>query len=214
MGVANQQLIRHDPLTSPIGLPDHLSFDLSGWRYRRINPVVLRPTEPFLRGKPLSCAFLCLVRQLRVEPDRRVRGTRKPRSGFFNSFSKDHYATAESPHPPPGIRSSLKLRRTPRFRRYPSRFDSSPPSNDGRLPSPPDPILPSVPPKVPRPIRVVPSALRLGLLCLQRVVPCPTRPTCPTRPILKDEQVPAKHTPLTLPIVLGIFSLHVTYDFR
>ena len=38
--VANQQLIRHDPLTSPIGLPDHLSFDLSGWRYRRVNPVV------------------------------------------------------------------------------------------------------------------------------------------------------------------------------
>ena len=76
-GVANQQLIRHGPLTSPIGLPDHLSFDLSGWRYRRVNPVVLRPTEPFLLGKPLSCAFLCLVRQLRVEPDRRVRGKSK-----------------------------------------------------------------------------------------------------------------------------------------
>ena len=93
MGVANQQLIRHDPLTSPIGLPDHLSFDLSGWRYRRINPVVLRPTEPFLRGKPLSCAFLCLVRQLRVEPDRRVRGTRKR----IQSLASWHRPTPKAP---------------------------------------------------------------------------------------------------------------------
>ena len=30
-----------------------------------------------MRGKPLSCAFLCLLRQLRVEPDRRVRGKSK-----------------------------------------------------------------------------------------------------------------------------------------
>ena len=93
MGVANQQLIRHDPLTSPIGLPDHLSFDLSGWRYRRINPVVLRPTEPFLRGKPLSCAFLCLVRQLRVDPDRRVRGTRKR----IQSLASWHRPTPKAP---------------------------------------------------------------------------------------------------------------------
>jgi len=57
--------------------PIPLSFDLSGGRYGWVNPVVLRPTEPFLRGKPLSCAFLCLLRQLRVEPDRRVRGKSK-----------------------------------------------------------------------------------------------------------------------------------------
>ena len=84
--------------------PIPLSFDLSGGRYGRVNPVVLRPTEPFLRGKPLSCAFYALCGNSEWNLTAECEESRKSRSGFFNSFFKDYYATAESPHPPPGIR--------------------------------------------------------------------------------------------------------------
>ena len=115
----------------------------------------------FLRGycdetKPrVECLETGFRRLLRVEPAE----SEESRSVGQQKQETRQNATAESPHPPPVIRGFLCSSETPRLRRCPLRFVSSPPFQRWAFTNPAPPVEPSVPPKLPRPDPKVPRSV-------------------------------------------------------
>ena len=110
----------------------------------------------------LERGFLWL---LRVVPARRERGKSKRRS---TETKEPKCNSRESASASSHTRFSL-FKRNAAFKASPVAVRFLPSFQRWAFASPAPPVEPSVPPKVPRPIRAAPSALRLGLLCLQRV---------------------------------------------